>query len=117
MTDIRREISKAPISFVDKGKGQSAPKETKDYRPTDIIGTCDNCGLQCTVHFPNGSFSWNVGDRIMDREKVFKCFCLACKKETTWTPFDPKKHTEKELDLIRRNQEELLRRRPGGGTK
>ena len=81
VVDKNREIKDIGIKINAK---KSPVIATPEYHPTHIIGSCSICTMVGTLEFPQG-FSYNVGDRVMDRKKV-KCWCLKCLDYTEFVP-------------------------------
>jgi hypothetical protein len=86
--------------LIDKSKPQ-APPPTTDYHPTLVYVACSQCRTVGDIAFPNG-FDYKIGDKIMDR-RVFKAFCLNCKKMADMVPLDVKMAMENLAAILRRH--------------
>jgi hypothetical protein len=67
---------------VDQSKDKFQPSE--GYDPTKCLGVCSICRTVGTLDFISG-FSYKVGDRVMNRQKV-SCYCPTCRKKTEFIP-------------------------------
>ncbi len=78
----------------------------KDYHPTKIIGACSVCKTVGVLEFPFG-FSYNIGDRVMQRKKVV-VDCIACNKRTEFIPLQINgQKTQEGCELLKQMEENI----------
>ena len=104
--DVAVVVNEKKSSFID----------TKEYHPTKVMGVCNECKMVGHLDFPNG-FSYKIGDKIMDRNKTVKCWCIGCEKETEFIPYVDGKITEKGREFLNTMQANLMAELEDGKAK